>query len=224
MRLHRILIGGAAIALLAAWPCGFALAQAHRSVRTQTGEIRIETIARGLEHPWGLAFLPDGRMLVTERPGRLRIVAPDGKMSLPLSGIPNVFAQGQGGLLDAALDPAFGSNRLVYFTFAEPGPGGASTAAARGRLKPDDSGLEDVQVIFRQQPKVTGPNHFGSRLVFSPDGKLFVTMGERFKFDPAQDITNHLGTIARINPDGSVPSDNPFIGRKRARREDGSLV
>lgn len=197
---------------------GFAQ-QPTKLVRTQTGMITVATVARGLEHPWGLAFLPDGSMLVTERPGRMRIVSRDGRISEPLSGIPRVFAQGQGGLLDVALDPDFRSNRLVYVTYAEPGAGGASTAAARGRLKQDRSGLEDVQAIFRQEPKVSGPNHFGSRLAFSPDGKLFVTTGERFKFEPAQDISNHLGTVIRINPDGSVPPDNPFVGRKDARPE-----
>lgn len=197
---------------------GLALAQ-QPAIRTQSGMVTVATVARGLEHPWGLAFLPDGSMLVTERPGRLRIVDRDGRASEPLSGIPRVFAQGQGGLLDVALDPDFASNRLVYITYAEPGPGGASTAAARGRLNQGQTGLENVEVIFRQDPKVSGPNHFGSRLVFSPDGKLFVTTGERFKFEPAQDISNHLGTVVRINPDGSVPPDNPFVGRKDARPE-----
>jgi glucose/arabinose dehydrogenase len=156
-------------------------------------------------------------MLVTERPGRLRIVSADGRLSEPLAGVPEVFAEGQGGLLDVALDPEFSSNRLVYVSYAEPGAGGASTAVARGRLGDDE--LTDVQVIFRQQPKVSGSNHFGGRIVFSDDGKLFLTLGERFKFDPAQDVSNHLGTVVRINPDGSVPSDNPFVGRSDARPE-----
>ncbi len=181
------------------------------------GDIRVETVAAGLDHPWGLAFLPDGRMLVTERPGRLRIVTADGEIGAPVAGGPVVFAQGQGGLLDVALDPDFAGNRLVYLSYAEPGPGGASTAVARGRL--EDNALQEVRVIFRQEPKVDGANHFGSRLVFAPDGTLFVTLGERFKFDPAQDLSNHLGTIVRINPDGSVPDDNPFVGRDGARPE-----
>jgi glucose/arabinose dehydrogenase len=186
-------------------------------IDTETGKIKVETLAAGLEHPWGLAFMPDGRMLVTERAGRLRILAKDGTLSDPLNGVPAVVAKGQGGLLDVALDPNFTENKLVYITYAEPGEGGAGTAVARGRL--GDAGLEDVQVIFRQTPKVSGGNHFGGRLVFTPDGKLFVTLGERFKFEPAQDLTSHLGKIVRINPDGSVPPDNPFIGHKDAQPE-----
>lgn len=189
----------------------------ERVIETDLGRVAVETVAGGLEHPWGLAFLPDGRMLVTERPGRLRAVSKDGVLSDPLAGVPEVAASGQGGLLDVALDPDFASNRLVYLSYAEPGAGGASTAVARGRL--DGDALEDVQVIFRQQPKVSGGNHFGSRLVFARDGTLFVTLGERFKFEPAQDLSNHLGTIVRINADGSVPDDNPFIGRSNALPE-----
>ena len=187
-----------------------------RTISTKAGQIKVETIADGLQHPWGLAFLPDGRLLVTERPGRLRLLA-DGKLSKPLSGVPKVFAQGQGGLLDVALDPDFKSNRLVYLSYAEPGEGGASTAVARGKLA--ETGLDDVEIIFRQLPKVDGGNHFGSRLAFSPDGKLFNTLGELFKFTPAQDLSIHLGKIVPINPDGSVPKDNPFLGRKDARPE-----
>jgi glucose/arabinose dehydrogenase len=184
---------------------------------TKAGTIKVETVATGLSHPWGLAFLPDGRMLVTERSGTLRLVSKDGKLSEPLSGVPKVVAMGQGGLLDVAIDPDFKSNNLVYLTYSEPGEGGASTAVARGKL--GESGLDDVEVIFRQEPKVGGGNHFGSRLVFAPDGKLFVTLGERFTFTPAQDLTNDLGKIVRINPDGSVPKDNPFVGRTDARPE-----
>lgn len=193
----------------------FAGPRAERVIDTQAGRIQVQTVAGGLEHPWGLAFLPDGHMLVTERPGRLRIVSKEGRLSEPLAGIPQVLAEGQGGLLDVALDPNFVSNRLIYLSYAEPGEGGASTAVARAQL--GDGALRDIQVIFRQQPKVSGPNHFGSRLVFSPDGKLFVTLGERFKFEPAQDLLNHLGKIVRINPDGSVPRDNPFVGRAGAK-------
>jgi aldose sugar dehydrogenase len=184
---------------------------------TKAGTIKVETVATGLSHPWGLAFLPDGRMLVTERSGTLRLVSKDGKLTPPLSGVPKVVAMGQGGLLDVAIDPDFKSNNLVYLTYSEPGEGGASTAVARGKL--GESGLDGVEVIFRQEPKVQGGNHFGSRLAFSPDGKLFVTLGERFTFAPAQDLTNDLGKIVRINPDGSVPKDNPFVGRTDARPE-----
>ena len=206
------MIGG--VALLHAPSAASAQPQ---SVEAEIGTIAVETIVGGLVHPWGLTFLPDGRMLVTERAGRLRIVGTDGELSEPLAGVPEVFNQGQGGLLDVEIDPDFTSNSLVYLSYAEPGEGGASTAVARGRLV--DHALEGTEVIFRQQPKVEGENHFGSRLAFSPDGKLFVTMGERFKFEPAQDLTSHLGTVARINPDGSVPEDNPFVDQENALPE-----
>jgi glucose/arabinose dehydrogenase len=183
------------------------------------GVVRIETVARGLEHPWALAFLPDGRMLVTERPGRLRIVTKNGRLSEPLAGVPRVHARGQGGLLDVALDPRFADNRLVYLSYAEPGERGtAGTVVARGRLA--ESRLDDVQVIYRQQPKVSGNNHFGSRLVFARDGTLFITQGERYAHrDEAQDLSSGLGKIVRIDPDGSVPRDNPFVDRNGAQPE-----
>ena len=184
---------------------------------TEAGPLKVETVATGLSYPWGLAFLPDGRMLVTERPGTLRLVSKDGKVSEPLAGVPKVYAQGQGGLLDVALDPDFASNGLIYLSYAEPSPKGAATAVARGKLT--DQGLADVKVIFRQVPEVKNGLHFGSRLAFSPDGKLFITLGERFQFDPAQDLSNTLGKIVRINPDGSVPPDNPFLGQKDAQPE-----
>jgi glucose/arabinose dehydrogenase len=184
-----------------------------------TGALRAETAAKGLEHPWALEFLPDGRMLVTERPGRLRIVSRDGTLSKPLEGVPKVAARGQGGLLDVALDPRFDENRLVYLSYAEPGERGtAGTAVARGRLGEDR--LDNVQVIYRQQPKVDGGNHFGSRLVFARDGTLYVTQGERFNYsEQAQDLSSHIGKIVRINADGSVPKDNPFAGRSGTRPE-----
>jgi glucose/arabinose dehydrogenase len=183
-----------------------------------TGVVRAETVARGLEHPWGLAFLPDGRMLVTERPGRLRIAERDGRVSEPLAGVPPVLAQGQGGLLDVVLGPGFAQDRLVYLSFAEPGEGGASTAVARGRL--GERGLEGTQVIWRQHPKVSGANHWGSRIVFRPDGTLFVTLGDRFAHrESAQNLATTIGKIVRINADGSIPRDNPFVGRADARAE-----
>jgi glucose/arabinose dehydrogenase len=179
---------------------------------------RVVDVATGLEHPWGLAFLPDGRLLVTERPGRARLVDRTGRVSEPLDGVPAVYARGQGGLLDVALSPRFAEDRLVYLSFAEPGDGGAGTAVARGRL--GARGLEDTRVIWRQQPKVSGANHWGSRLVFRPDGTLFVTLGDRFAHrERAQDLSTTLGKIVRINPDGSVPRDNPFAGRADARPE-----
>ena len=158
-------------------------------------------------------------MLVTERPGRLRSVDRDGRVSDPIANVPKVAARGQGGLLDVVLDPRFAENRLVYLSYAEPGPDGtAGTAVARARL--GDGRLEDVKVIYQQQPKVDGRNHFGSRLVFARDGTLFVTQGDRFAYrDRAQDLSVGIGKIVRINPDGSVPRDNPFVepGRRAAR-------
>ena len=196
-------------------------AQAPRSPTPApvNGAVRVETVARGLEHPWALAFLPDGSMLVTERPGRVRLVMPEGRLSAPLAGVPQVLARGQGGLLDVALDPRFAENRLVYLAYAEPGEGRtAGTAVARGRL--GEGRLEDVQVIYQQQPKVEGANHFGARLVFARDGTLFVTQGERFDYrDQAQELSSGLGKIIRLNPDGSVPRDNPFVGRAGVRPE-----
>ncbi len=183
----------------------------NKTVKTKEATLKVETVATKLQNPWGLAFLPDGRMLVTEKPGKLRIVTKDGTKSEPLKGVPEVAAGGQGGLLDVALDPKFAENGLVYLSFSEPGEGGAGTSVARGKLGAD--GLENVEVIFRQKLKVSGGNHFGSRLAFSPDGKLFVTTGDRFKFEPAQDLSTHVGKVIRINPDGSVPEDNPFVGQ-----------
>jgi len=189
-------------------------AQAPRSPTPASvkGIVNVETIAKGLEHPWSLAFLPNRRMLVTERPGRLRIVGADGRLSEPLAGVPQVYANGQGGLLDAALSPTFDKDRLVYLSFAEAGEGGAGTAVARGRL--GERGLENTQVIWRQQPKVSGSNHWGSRIVFRSDGTLFVTLGERFNHsERAQDLSATFGKVVRINPDGSSPRDNPFVNR-----------
>jgi glucose/arabinose dehydrogenase len=185
-----------------------------------SGETKIDvtTVAKGLEHPWSLAFLPDGRMLVTERQGRLRYVA-QGALSEPIAGVPRVYAQGQGGLLDVILDPAFEKNSTIYLSYAEPAEDGTNgTAVARARL--DGQALRDVKVIFRQQPQVKSNHHFGSRLVFARDGNLFVTTGERnSERDKAQDLGTHLGKIIRITPDGGVPPDNPFVGRAGALPE-----
>lgn len=190
----------------------------EQSVRTEAGTVKVENLAGNLTHPWGMAFLPDGRLLVTERSGQLRILNTDTTLSEPLRGVPEVYATDQGGLLDVVLDPDFQNNQLVYLSFSEPGDNNtASTAVGRGRLEGNQ--LQDFTVIFRQEPKVEGPNHFGGRILFSPEGHIFLTTGERFKFDPAQDPSNHLGTIVRINPDGSVPEDNPFVGQENARDE-----
>jgi len=187
-------------------------------VSTEHGPVRLITVAEGLDHPWGMAFLPDGRLLVTERPGRLRIVTPGGKISPALGGVPAVDAEGQGGLLDVALDPDFSGNHLVYVSYAEPRTGGNGTAVARGRLGED--GLSDVKVIFRQQPTVESGHHFGSRLVFARDGRLFVTLGERNSGRAqAQALDSHLGKVVRIERDGKVPADNPFADRPGALPE-----
>jgi aldose sugar dehydrogenase len=186
-------------------------------------------VAQGLENPWGLAFLPNGKMLVTERPGRLRVVSADGKLSEPVAGLPAVDARGQGGLLDIALDPAFASNGLVYWSYAEPRDSGVNnTAVARGRFVDDAAAprVENVQVIYHQRPSLASRMHFGSRLVFARDGKLFVTQGDRSIPEgrmQAQRMDGLIGKIVRINPDGSVPKDNPFVGREGVPPEMWSL-
>jgi glucose/arabinose dehydrogenase len=204
----------AALLLLA----GAAIA-APQTVQTQQARVQLEVVARGLEHPWGIAFLPDGRALVTERPGRLRIIGADGKAGEPLAGVPAVDAVGQGGLLDVALDPDFTRNRFVYLSFAEPrGEGMNGTSVARARL--GTQGLEDVTVIFRQQPAMASRHHFGSRLVFGRDGNLFVTLGDRNSGrDKVQSLDNHIGKIVRIDRDGKAPADNPFRGQAGAMPE-----
>jgi glucose/arabinose dehydrogenase len=182
--------------------------------------LRPETVASGLEHPWGLAFLPEGRFLVTERPGRLRVVEADGTLGQPVAGLPKIDAGGQGGLLDVVTDAAFATNRTVYFCFAEPGPGGNSTALAKARLSADRSRLEAVQVIFSQKPKVASPLHFGCRVVEARDGTLFLALGERYRLaQDAQTLDNHHGKLVRVHKDGSVPKDNPFVGRAGALPE-----
>jgi glucose/arabinose dehydrogenase len=216
-RLALRLSATAAMALAAS--CAQAVDETRQ---TEQAAIHVETIANGLTHPWGLAFLPDGAMLVTERPGRLRLVTPDGEVSEPISGVPEVDARDQGGLLDVALHPDFDENRLVYMSFAEPGEGGNSTAVARGALNQDRTALSNVEVIFRQQPKLPSTKHFGSRLVFDREGHLYVTLGERSEArfrGQAQELDSHLGKVVRIHPDGSVPQDNPFVGRQDALPE-----
>ena len=185
---------------------------------SSAGPLRVVTVAAGLEHPWSMAFLPDGRILVTERPGRLRLVYPDGSLSAPLSGLPPIYAEGQGGLLDVVVDPQFSKRPFIYFSFAEEREGLAGTAVAQAELKGE--ALENVRVIFRQQPKVSGDKHWGSRLVWGHDGMLFVTLGERFDYsERAQDLTSHLGKVVCIQRDGSPAPGNPFAGRAGALPE-----
>ena len=206
----------AALALILAQPA--CASDQPPEADTQHGKVRIVTVAEGLEHPWGVAFLPDGRALVTERPGRLRIVGADGKLGAPLEGVPAVSATGQGGLLDVQLDPDFAKNRLVYLSYAEPREGGNGTAVARGTLT--ERGLDGVQVIFRQDVTIDGRHHFGSRLVFDRGGRLFVTLGDRnSERARAQTLDSHIGKVVRIERDGKVPADNPFVGRADARPE-----
>ena len=198
-----------------------ALAQDYE---TEAGPVSLEPVVEGLEFPWAMVFLPDDSMLVTERSGNLRHVMADGTISEPIAGVPEVVFEGQGGLLDVALDPQFQDNRYVYMSFAEAGqePGTNSTAVARGVLSEDMSELSDVEVIFSQQPKLPSTLHFGSRLTFDQDGYLFITTGERSNAEfreQAQDLDSHLGKVIRIMPDGTVPDDNPFVETEGALPE-----
>ncbi|MDD2102017.1 PQQ-dependent sugar dehydrogenase [Pseudomonas putida] len=198
------------------------LATTARDMQSEQGTLELTPIATGLEHPWSLAFLPDRQgMLVTERPGNLRVVTAEGKLSAPLNGVPKVWAKGQGGLLDVALSPDFKQDRMIYLSYAEGGGQGdkAGTAVGRGRLSEDLTTLKDFRVIFRQEPKLSVGNHFGSRLVFDRDGYLFITLGENNDRPTAQDLDKLQGKVVRIYPDGKVPEDNPFVGQAGVRPE-----
>lgn len=193
---------------------------------TADSKIRVLSIAQGLEHPWGLAFLPDGHMLVTERPGRLRAINTEGKISAAISGLPAILVQGQGGLFDVLPDPDFKQNRRIYLSYAEAGLGAEAgkngLAVLRAELSPDLKTLRHPLVIFRQQPKVDSSGHFGGRLVLARDGRLFITLGDRQRSSErgkAQDLSTHHGKIVLINRDGSLPADNPFVQRKNTRPE-----
>lgn len=194
-------------------------------VQVHAQSVRAEVVASDLQHPWALAFLPDGRFLVTERPGRMRVIEANGKVGAALTGVPAVAAVGQGGLLDLLLDTDFARNRTLFFCFSEPGPGGNGTALARARLSDDHTRLQDIKIIFSQKPKVASNAHFGCRIVESqqggkPDGMLFLTLGERFvRKEAAQRLDNHLGKVVRIHKDASVPADNPFAARTGALPE-----
>jgi aldose sugar dehydrogenase len=208
--------------LLSAALTAVAIARAADAVYpSSAGNLAVQTVATGLANPWSLAFLPDGRMLVTERAGRMRLVAPNGQLSSPLANVPKVFAAGQGGLLDVILDREFAQNRTIYFSYSEPFNGGGRTALARARL--DDGEvprLTDVKVIYRQYGPPSRGNHFGSRIVQAKDGTLFVTNGEHFTDrDMAQTLDNDLGKIVRITTDGTPPPDNPFTNKPGAKPE-----
>jgi glucose/arabinose dehydrogenase len=186
----------------------------------------VVVVAKGLEKPWAVEPLPGGDLLVTEKPGRMRIVSAAGAIGAPIAGVPAVDARGQGGLLDVALSPAFDTDRTVFWSYAEPREGGNATSVARGALSADRTRLENVQVIFRALPAYQGTLHYGSRLAFGPDGMLFITLGERSDVPmrpQAQQMNSHMGKIIRINADGSVPSDNPFVGQANALPEIWSL-
>jgi glucose/arabinose dehydrogenase len=216
---HATVVFGTLAALLTV---SFATVLAQdKTLQTKKGaEVKVENLVGGLNHPWGMAFLPDSRLLITERnTGKLYILQTDNTLSKPLEGVPKVWARGQGGLMDVALDPNFKENNYVYLSYAKPGDGGkAATALGRGKLAAGR--IENFEDIYVQKPYIDGSKHFGNRIVFSPDGKyLFFALGERFQFDPAQDLSNHLGKVIRIFPDGSAPKDNPFVGRENAEDE-----
>jgi glucose/arabinose dehydrogenase len=214
----------AALAVAILFAVSFLIATGTRGEQpafgSSAGELEVRTIARGLANPWALAFLADGKMLVTERPGRMRIVTPEGQISPPLKGVPDVWASGQGGLLDVVVDSSFAQNKSIYFCFAERTDGGGRTTVARAKLNDGNGRLDDVKIIFRQQGPLSSGNHYGCRIAQAEDGNLFVALGDHFTYrDQAQNLGNHLGKLIRIAPDGSVPSGNPFAGRTDAKPE-----
>jgi glucose/arabinose dehydrogenase len=192
----------------------------NSSFASSAGQLQVQTVAGGLVNPWSLAFLPDGRMLVTERPGRMRLVTHEGQLSPPLKGVPEVWASGQGGLLDVALDRSFAENSDIYFCYAQRAGNGGRTAVARAKLNSTAGRLDDVKVIFGQDGPLSSGNHYGCRIAQGKDGNLFVSLGEHFSSrDEAQNLANHLGKLIRIAPDGTAPPDNPFVGRDGAKPE-----
>ncbi|WGF87641.1 PQQ-dependent sugar dehydrogenase [Marinivivus vitaminiproducens] len=208
------LLLGLSVATLAG--CG-AASTSGRAQTASAAAVEQVVLADGLDQPWGLAFLPDGGMLITEVTGQIRLWTPEGLVEAPLAGVPEVYARGQGGLLDIALHPGFAANRLVYISYAAPREEGATTKVARGRLSDDRSALEDLEVVFEAGPPLSGGSHFGSRVRFGPDGLLYVTVGERNQRDNAQTLGNDWGKVHRMRDDGTAPEDNPFVGREDAR-------
>jgi aldose sugar dehydrogenase len=203
--------------LFALGPAAPATAAGPDAIASERGRVQLVEVARGLSHPWGMALLPDGRVLVTERPGRLRLIDAEGTISAPIRGVPALFAEGQGGLLDVAISPQFAQDALVYFCYAEPGRGGAGTALRRARL--DGDALRDSTLLFRQKHRFATDHHFGCRIVFDRNEHLFLTLGERGQRALAQRLDRHLGKIVRLQPDGRVPPDNPFVSRRDALPE-----
>ena len=196
-------------------------ADEQKRFSSEAGTVTVTPVVQGLDHPWAVAFLPNNKgMLITERPGQLRVVSPEGKLSAPLSGVPQVWAKGQGGLLDVVLSPTFAKDRLVYLSYADGGDEGkAGTAVGRARLSDDLTELDNFEVIFRQTPKLSTGNHFGSRLVFDGDGYLFIALGENNQRPTSQDLDKLQGKIVRIFPDGKIPTDNPFVKESGVRPE-----
>lgn len=182
-------------------------------------QVQVTEVVTGLASPWALAFLPDRSILITEKPGSLRMLSPDGELSEPIGGTPEVEFQGQGGLLEVAVSPNFAEDRFVYLSYAESDGKASGTAVGRGRLSDDARQLTDFTVLFQQKPKLSSGHHFGGRMVFGHDGMLYVTLGEHNQRSTAQDLDKHQGTIVRIHPDGSVPSDNPFVQQAGALPE-----
>jgi len=198
------------------------LAATAQVFSSELQQFRAVTLTENLEHPWGLAFLPDGRMLVSERPGRLRLVGADGRLDpQPVSGLPAIAAVGQGGLLDVTLHPDYARNGWLYLSYTGEGSGGYGTEVLRAKL--DGHALSDVQVIFRMQPKSTTSHHFGSRLVFDRQGYLYITLGDRGEMERAQRLDDHAGSVIRLHDDGRVPADNPFVGKPGAKPEKFTL-
>ncbi len=207
-------------ALFLSFSLSFALAaSAQPGPEPATVPARVTAVVGGLNHPWAMAFLPEGGVLITERPGNLRLLRIPGGLSKPLAGVPKVAAQGQGGLLDVALSPDFASDRYVYLSYAEADGGKSGTAVGRGRLSADGSALEDFRVLFRQEPKLSSGLHYGSRLVFDGKGYLYISLGENNQRPTAQDLDKLQGKVVRLKADGTVPPDNPFVGRAGARPE-----
>lgn len=213
---RRLTMAALAAALIGCASAG-AAPPPDKVFQTEAASFRVTEVAGGLSHPWGLAFLPDGRMLVTERGGRLRLIEEGRLAPDPVGGVPEVYASGQGGLLDVAADPAFAENGLVYLSYADSNDAGTATRVMRARL--DGGRLVEAEVIFDGKPRASGRNHYGSRLAFGPDGMLYVTVGERQERDRAQSLADHGGKVIRILPDGRVPEDNPFVGQAGALAE-----
>jgi len=199
------------------------IAPAHaQTVQSEKQTFRVVTLVRGLQNPWSMAFLPDGRMLVTERPGRIRIVGTDFKLDpKPVEGLPEIVATGQGGLFDVALHPQYAQNGWIYWAYNAPGPGGWGTALARGKL--NGYRMTDVQVLFSMEPKTRAGHHFGGRIVFDGKGMVYLTLGDRGDMPRAQKLDDHAGSVIRLHDDGRVPADNPFVNRAGAKLEKFTL-